>query len=148
MRNAGFTYLGVLILLAIISLTATASIQVGSIAQRRGAEEELLEIGREFRSALAGYAAASLPGQKRSPSKLEELLRDPRYPDTRRHLRKLYTDPITGKDRWGLIMAADGSGIVGVHSLSEENPIKIANFEPPFEKFAYKPSYRHWVFQP
>lgn len=148
MRQAGFTYVGVLILLAIISLTATASLQVGAIAQRRAAEEELLEIGSQFRAALASYAAASPPGQKRSPSKLEELLRDARYPDTRRHLRKLYADPLTGKDDWGLLMAPDGGGIIGVYSLSEDKPIKIGNFEPPYERFADKPSYRHWIFQP
>jgi hypothetical protein len=57
---------------------------------------------------------------RRRPARLEDLLQDPRYPSTRRHLRKLYADPITGQASWGLVQASDGSGIIGVHSLSDE----------------------------
>jgi type II secretory pathway pseudopilin PulG len=146
MQAAGFTYLGLLILVAIISLASTATLQVGAIQERRAAEEELLEIGAEFSRALTSYANASLPGQKRAPSTLQELVTDRRFPIVRHHLRKIYADPLTGKQEWGLVMAPDGSGIIGVYSLSTGQPIKIANFDPPFEGFAKKKSYKYWVF--
>jgi type II secretory pathway pseudopilin PulG len=146
-RSDGFTYIGLLIMIAIISLAATATLQVGAIQERRAAEEELLEIGAEYGQALASYATASPPGQKRSPSTLQDLLRDRRFPVPRRHLRKIYPDPITGKEEWGLVMAPDNSGIIGIYSLSNAQPIKIANFETPNENFAKKTSYRFWVFK-
>jgi type II secretory pathway pseudopilin PulG len=146
-RSTGFTYIGLLILVAIISLVSTATLQVGAIQERRSAEEELLNIGAEFSQALASYATASPPGQKRSPSTLQDLVRDRRFPAPRRHLRKIYADPLTGKTEWGLVMAPDGSGIIGVYSLSDATPIKIANFETPNENFAKKTSYKFWVFR-
>jgi type II secretory pathway pseudopilin PulG len=148
-RETGFTYLTVLITIAIIGIVSTAAIQVGSIAQRRDAEEELLAIGMEFRAALASYAAASPPGQRQVPASMEELLRDPRFAEPRRHLRKLYFDPLTGTQEWGLLKGPDANGIigiVGIYSLSEETPIKIGNFDSMFESFSKKTSYRYWVF--
>jgi type II secretory pathway pseudopilin PulG len=147
-RQSGFTYLGVLITVAMISLIATATLQVGSIAQRRVAEEELLAIGTEFRAALLSYAESTPAGHLRSPKSLEDLLKDKRFSQTRRHLRKIYVDPLTGKAEWGLVMAPDGSGIIGIYSLSEDKPIKIGNFEPLYQSFSDKPSYRYWVFKP
>lgn len=145
-RPCGFTYLGLLILVAILGITSTVSLQVGSILQRRAAEEELLRIGTEFRNALISYANATPVGQKHAPANLQELLKDPRYPNPRRHLRKLYADPLTGKSEWGIIEAPNGLGIVGVYSLSEAQPIKIGGFDTPFQAFSGKTSYRDWIF--
>lgn len=145
-HNGGFTYLGLIITVAIIGIASAATLQLGSVTQRRAAEEELLEIGSEFRNALISYANATPVGQKRAPSSLDDLLKDPRYPNPKRHLRKLYADPITGKEEWGIIEAIDGSGIVGVYSLSNAQPIKVDNFDPLFHDFAGKKSYRDWKF--
>lgn len=144
--SSGFTYLGLLILVAIIAIASVATLHLGATVQRRVAEEELLEIGAEFRTALISYANATPVGQRRAPQTLQDLLKDPRYPSIRRHLRKLYADPLTGKEEWGILEAIDGSGIVGVHSLSDAQPIKIDNFEAPFREFAGKTSYREWKF--
>jgi len=133
-------------LLAIIAIASAATLQVGSVVHRHAAEEELLEIGTEFRSALVSYANATPPGQARLPHSLQDLLRDPRYPNLQRHLRKLYADPITGKAEWGTVLAQNGTGIIGIHSLSEAPPIKIGNFDPSFQGFSGKTSYREWVF--
>lgn len=144
--TSGFTYLGLLIMLAVIALTTTTALQVGRIQQRRAAEDDLLAIGTEFRNALISYANATPPGQKRFPASLQDLLKDPRYPNIRRHLRKLYVDPITGKPAWGIVTAPDGSGIIGVYSLSNATPIKIGNFDPGYGEFEGKTSYRDWKF--
>ncbi|RJG05277.1 type II secretion system protein [Noviherbaspirillum cavernae] len=146
MRANGFTYLGVLILVAVMGLVSTASVQVGVILQRRAAEEELLSIGMEFRNALTSYANATPTGKTTYPQSLQDLLKDPRYPNPRRHLRKLYADPLTGKEEWGTIAAPDGTGIAGVYSLSNAVPIKIGNFPIPFQEFAGKNTYREWKF--
>jgi type II secretory pathway pseudopilin PulG len=145
-RQSGFTYLGLIILVAIIGIASVATLQVGSALQRRAAEEELLEIGAELRSALISYANATPIGQKRAPRSIQELLKDPRYPNIKRHLRKLHPDPLTGKDDWGIVEAIDGSGIVGFYSLVAAKPIKIDNFDPLFQEFAGKSSYQEWRF--
>lgn len=143
----GFTYLSVLILLTIIAIASTATLEVASLHQRRAAEEELLEIGLEFRNALLSYADATPAGQaQRAPKILTDLIKDPRYPTTRRYLRKLYADPITGKEEWGTVLSPDGKGIIGMYSLSTQKPIKIANFEPALQDFAGKAAYHDWKF--
>lgn len=143
---SGFTYLGLLILIAIISIAATATVQVGALAQRRAAEEELLFVGMTYRQALTSYANATPAGLPRHPKALEDLLKDPRYPNTRRHLRRLYPDPITGKAEWGLLLAIDGRGITGIYSLSAATPIKIGGFEQELVHFSGKTSYQDWKF--
>lgn len=144
--ESGFSYIALLITLALISIAATATVQVGGLVGRRAAEEELLAIGSEFRAAMLSYANATIPGQNRYPRTLEDLVRDNRYPNPRRHLRKIYADPITGSTEWGTLPTFDGKGIVAVFSLSDAKPIKVANFAPGLESFANAGNYRDWRF--
>jgi type II secretory pathway pseudopilin PulG len=147
-RQYGFTYLGALILIAVISVAASATLKVGAAMHRRAAEEELLAIGGEFRDAFVSYANSTPLGQPRTPPSLDDLLKDPRFPTVRRHLRRIYVDPISGKQEWGAIQAQPGPGIMGVYSLAEGTPIKIANFDLRFQDFEGKTSYRDWIFMP
>ena len=142
----GFSYIALLITLALISIAATATVQVGALVERRAAEEELLAIGSEFRAAMLSYANATIPGQNRYPKTLEDLVRDNRYPNPRRHLRKVYADPMTGSAEWGTLPTFDGKGIVAVFSLSDAKPIKVANFDKGMETFAAAATYRDWRF--
>jgi hypothetical protein len=50
-----------------------------------------------------------------------------RMPGTRRYLRQLYADPLTGRREWGLIRDALGS-IQGVYSLADGRPIRRQGF--------------------
>lgn len=144
-RNAGFTYLGLLILIAILSMVAAATVTAGSVMQRRMQEDELLRIGSQFQAAFKTYYESSPAGQRRYPSELTDLVRDPRYTGVRRHLRKIYADPLTGRAEWGIVKAPEG-GIMGVYSLSEETPIRIAGFGPEFTSFDGKNRYSEWIF--
>lgn len=145
-RQGGFTFLALIIFIAIMGIATAASLQVGAVLQRRVAEQELLFIGAEFRSALISYANATPTGQRRVPQSLNDLLKDPRYPNAKRHLRKLYYDPLTGNSEWGIVAAPDGGGVLGVYSLSKDTPIKIGNFDMVFQDFAGKTSYQDWRF--
>ncbi len=143
--QTGFTYLGLLILVAILALATSATLTLGSIAQRREAEQRLLEVGDAYRQAISSYLNSSPAGDRRYPASLADLLKDPRYPGVRRHLRQLYADPITGKNQWGLVLAP-GGGIMGIHSLSDAQPIKIAEFDAVNQSFEEKERYSEWVF--
>lgn len=108
MRNGkqhGFTYLSLIILVAILGLVSAASIKLGALLQRSAAERELLAIGAEYADALESYAKATPPGQSPLPPSFKELLRDSRFPNVRRHLRRVYVDPLTGKAEWGIVYA-------------------------------------------
>ncbi|MDP5239624.1 type II secretion system protein [Uliginosibacterium sp. 31-16] len=145
--RTGFSYVGLLIVIAIISLAATTTVQLGAIAHRRQAEEELLFIGLQYKRAIRSYFEAAPPGAPAAaPNQLEDLIRDPRFPGVRRHLRQLYPDPLTGKLDWVLIRAPDGKGLLGVHSRSKESPIRIDNFPDEFFHFKGKHRYSDWVF--
>nr|WP_315484273.1 type II secretion system protein [uncultured Undibacterium sp.] len=148
-KETGFTYIGLLILIAILGIIAAASVQVGSIFQRRIAEETLLDIGAEYQRALLSYANATTNGQRSTPQNLNDLIKDPRYPKVIRHLRRIYNDPLTGKNNWGVIRAKDQNGfngIIGIYSLSDQTPIKIGNFPQTFTHFTNKSSYQEWIF--
>jgi hypothetical protein len=100
----------------------------------------LLEIGAEFGNALISYANATPLGQRRTPGSLQDLLKDPRYPGPRRHLRKIYADPLTRREEWGIVELREGAGIIDVYSLSNAQPIKIGNFDALNQDFAGKTS--------
>lgn len=140
----GFTYVGLLIFVAVLGVVAAATVSAGALIQRRAAETELLTIGKEFRAAFKSYADAS-GGAKPYPPTLNALVKDERTPAPRRHLRKIYFDPLTGKDEWGIV-EAPGGGVMGVYSLSTDKPIKIAEFETEFAGFKGKKKYSDWVF--
>ncbi|MDD2700757.1 MAG: type II secretion system protein [Sideroxydans sp.] len=146
-RQFGFTYLILLALIAIMGVMMMAAGQVWHTVQQRDKEQELLFVGNQFRQALNGYYEHSPERAPRYPMQLEDLLKDPRYPSTRRYLRKIYRDPISGSDQWGLVRGADGE-IYGIHSLSEEMPIKKGNFTLADKNFEGKEHYADWVFMP
>jgi type II secretory pathway pseudopilin PulG len=144
-RQAGFTYIGVLVLVAIMGAGLAAAGQVWHTVRQQEKERELLVIGHEFRLALDRYARHTPRNGSRAPVRLEELLQDPRTPGIQRYLRKIYVDPITGRPEWGLVSAANGE-IHGVYSLSGEEPLKKANFSPADRQFEGKTKYSDWVF--
>ena len=145
-RSRGFTYLGLIILLAIMALVAAAGLKMGTLLQRAAAEEELLEIGAQFSEALRSYAAATPQGKPPQPPSLQDLLKDPRFPNPRRHLRKIFVDPITGKAEWGVIWLGDKVGVLGVHSLSDAKPLKVANFDIRFLNLENREKISDWRF--
>ena len=148
----GFSYLVLLFAVAIIAAGMAGTGIVWHTAMQRDKETELLFIGNEIRDALASYSARTPGNLRRYPGALEELLKDPRFPTTVRHLRKLYRDPITGTTDWGLI-TAPGGGIMGVYSKSDAAPLKRAEFDVPNRPFEdrarqlkEKMAYSDWQF--
>jgi len=96
-NNKGFTYLGLLIIIAIAGIGLAAVGVMWKTEMQRERENELLFIRNEFSKALADYYKATPGGIQQLPKSLNDLILDKRFPVTKRHLRKLYIDPMTGK---------------------------------------------------
>jgi type II secretory pathway pseudopilin PulG len=139
----GFTYLTVLFMVAILGGGLALIGEMWENTTRREKEAELLFVGHQYRKAIERYFLSG--PQRQYPRTLEELLKDPRRPGAERYLRKLYPDPMTGGTEWGLVKAPDG-GILGVHSLSTDKPLKAASFKQRDAGFEKAQTYADWKF--
>lgn len=144
-NNAGFTYLAILFIVAIMGIALAAAGSVWHVAQQREKERELLYIGNQYRQAITLYYERSPGGAKQFPKKLEYLLQDNRMVTTQRYLRKIYRDPITNSKTWGIVEGPSNS-IMGVYSLSESLPLKQGNFDESDQDFTGKSHYSEWKF--
>ena len=142
-RQAGSAYLVILMLVLGVAAGLSAVAQPWRTQKVRDQEAQLLFVGRQFQRALASYyRSGSAPAY---PKTLDALLKDDRVSFTRRHLRRIYEDPVAGRKEWGLVKSPDG-GIMGVYSLSMDVPLKQEGFDAAFGDFSGKSSYRDWKF--
>jgi type II secretory pathway pseudopilin PulG len=140
--SGGFTYLTILFVVAMMSVGLALVGKMWETAALREREADLLHFGNEYRKAIERYY---LSGARQYPRELTDLLKDPRQPGTVRYLRKLYPDPVSGKDEWGIVKAPDG-GIAGVYSTSEQKPLKSGGFAVRDKEFEAKAKYSEWKF--
>lgn len=143
-RQQGFTYMGALVLIVLMGSALAAVGQVWSTVGKRERELQLIWVGTQYAQALRSYYRSGT-GVAQYPQSLDELLEDHRYPTIMRHIRRLYPDPMTNSDDWGLTTSVDGR-ITGVYSLSKDAPLKTANFPPQWQEFESMTRYADWRF--
>ena len=145
-NRSGFSYLGVLILVAVMSISLIGTGRYWSTIVKRELEAELLYRGDRIREAIASYYNNPPGGQNKTyPRQFSDLLKDPRYPGVKRHLRKWYTDPMNrGKD-WVYILDAS-QRLKGVHSAHEGTPMKTGHFPKEYGEFEQAQTYADWTF--
>lgn len=143
-RQRGMLLLGVLVFLAVGSLGLALVSQRWSDARRRDDEQELLRVGLQYRKAIESYYLRS-PGQvKQLPGQVEDLLKDPRFPNPVRHLREAYPDPLAPAQDWGLVRK--GTALVGVYSQAEGTPFRQDRLQPWLGYEVKAKSYDEWRF--
>lgn len=141
-RCRGFILLVLLFAIAGMAIALYGITETYSFLIEHEKEQELLQIGHEFRTAIQRYYSyKNLEGY---PTSIEDLLKDPRDPSTVRHLRRLYSDPFFGNQDWGLIKI--GPYLIGIYSKSQHRPLQQTNFEPDDADFAGKSSIEKWLF--
>ncbi len=141
----GFTFLGLLFLIALMGLMASVAATTWTFTVQRDKELDLLFVGHEYRVALTRYAAAHARQAQPFPTDLRQLLGDDQLISVR-YLRRPYFDPMTGGADWGLVRTPQG-GITAVYSLSSRAPVRRQ--PPTFDDgidFRSALSYRDWVF--
>lgn len=141
----GFTYLTAMMLIMVMGVMLGAIGQSWKSIMQREREEELIFRGTQYKDAITRWYKPR-PGQHvATPLRdLKDLLQDPRSLTTVRYLRRLYPDPLTGKE-WNLI-ADPSQGITGVVSSSGARPLKIDGFPDDLAELAGKNVYSDWQF--
>lgn len=143
--SQGFAYLIVMMMIAGIGVALCRLTDGWHDSAQREREKQLLFAGHQIRSAIIHYYEHAPPQAPKFPMSLADLLRDPRQPNTVRHLREIYRDPMTGSGDWGLVKTAAGE-ILGVYSRGAGVPLKQANFALADRAFAGARSYVDWAF--
>jgi hypothetical protein len=110
---------------------------------RRDKEAELLLYGRAYMRAIESFYRAGQGASARYPGSFEELISDQRFPG-RRHMRRLYKDPLTGGEF--VAVRNKDRGIVGVVSSSNDAPFRKRGFDAELAGFEKASSYREWRF--
>ena len=95
----GFVYLWALFAVVLAGIVMAGTGQMWQTKSQRDKEAELMFIGEEFRKAIMSYHNSA----KQYPDSLEDLLKDERSPNIKRHIRKIYLDPITNTAEWGIV---------------------------------------------
>ena len=121
----GIVYPLLLASILVIGVATAGVAELWTTQIKREKEEELLFRLSEIRRGIIRYRA----DKNGLPKELKDLLEDRTQLQTRRYLRRLYTDPMTGKADWDLKLLADRtgtvSGIEDVHSKSKGKPLKV-----------------------
>ena len=140
----GFTYIGLMIMIAISGIALAGVGIVWHQDVQREREKELLFIGDSYRQAISSYYESSPGGTKQYPKTLNDLILDTRFPNIKRHIRKLYNDPIVRETEWGFVMQKEQ--ITGIYSKSNLKPIKRREFPLGDETFNDANEYSDWKF--
>ena len=140
----GFTYMSVLVLIIVTGIALTSASRSWRLTMQREREKELLFRGDQIRNAIKSYYNA-VDGKFAYPSRLEDLLKDPRFLATRRHLRKIFKDPMINSGEWGIVLGS-GNSIKGVYSKSEGVPLKKGDFPEVYQNFELANKYSDWKF--
>lgn len=142
--QAGFTYMGLLMVMAIAGIGMAGVGIVWHKESQREREKELLFIGQAYRNAIGSYYENSPSTAKQYPQSLQDLILDRRFPVVKRHIRQLYADPFAQDKEWQLVLQQ--GHIVGIYSRSLLTPIKKIGFSPEFETFSDAEKYTEWRF--
>ncbi len=144
----GAALLIVLVMVVIVGLSAGIAGRSWKTFVQRAHEAELLWRGDQYRRAIQSYYEYDFgTGRKvlgQYPTQLEDILKDSRSLTPRKHIRRLYLDPITGGE-WELIKD-QGGRITGVRSSSDLEPFQQDGFLPEYENFVGAASYAAWEF--
>lgn len=141
--RGGFTYISALFIVMVMGIMLGAVGQSMRIVMQREREKELLFRGMQYRDAMERWytkkGVATIPLKE-----IKDLLKDPRSPNGERLIRRLYEDPMTGKEM--KVLTDPNHGIYGVAGTSNDKPLKKSNFPEVLKNLEEKEKYSEWEF--
>lgn len=124
--QAGVTYLFVMILVVVMSISLLGVTQQWSVILKRDREAELLFRGTRIKESIERYVADYEVQKATRPNRWPRTLKELTEKNPKRYLQAVYKDPITGKD-FDLIKV--GEELHGVRSTSADVPYDLVNFK-------------------
>jgi type II secretory pathway pseudopilin PulG len=143
----GFAYVMLLAAVALIGLGLAVVGPRWAEAEQREQERMLLKVGELYAQAIASYYLASPGSTRRYPPDLQSLVLDTRFVGVKRHLRRLYTDPLNPHRPWGIVRAPDG-GIQGIYSQDSRQPRRVVGLQTAWLNLPPARAYAEWLFVP
>lgn len=143
-RQKGMLLIGVLVLLALASLTAVQTGQRWFDTRQRESEQDLLFVGEQYRQAIESYWREAPNSVQQMPRSVDDLIRDKRFPFPKRHLRKEFRDPLAPAQAFAELR--DGPLLIGVYSQAEGTPFRQSGFEGLQKTFNGAQTYADWKF--
>jgi len=125
-NQAGVTYLFVMILVIVMSISLMGVTQQWSVILKRDREAELLFRGTRIKESIERYVADHEVQKATRPNRWPRTLEELTKKSPKRYLQAVYTDPITGKD-FDLIKV--GEELHGVRSTSTDVPYDQVKFK-------------------
>jgi type II secretory pathway pseudopilin PulG len=127
-RQQGFTYLWVLLAVAVLGTGLSSVAQLWEAEARRQRNEQLEWVGAQYRQAIGSYYESAGAMGRTFPKDFDDLLEDRRLGVVRRHLRTVYRNPMTDKIDWEPIKGSDGR-IRGVRVFTDSAKRSVRSFE-------------------
>lgn len=125
-KQAGVTYLFVMILVVVMSISLLGVSQQWSVIMKRDREAELLFRGTRIKESIERYVADYEVQKATRPNRWPRTLQELTKKSPKRYLQAVYTDPITGED-FDLIKV--GEELHGVRSTSLDSPYDQVHFK-------------------
>jgi type II secretory pathway pseudopilin PulG len=144
-RQQGFTLLAMLIMINLVGLSLSLCGKYWYTIKKREMEKELIFRGCQFIKAIDSYYENSPGSNMTYPSKLSDLLHDSRFSYKKRHIRRIYKNPLEPYNDWQTIVDK-GKRIRGVYIKSEMEPLKKDGFPCELSHFIGKERYSDWKF--
>jgi len=142
----GFTLISVLFMMVVFGIVMMGAGKYWQTTVKRENEKELLFRGDQIQQAIKSYYLSSRDEKNPSyPQNFQALLKDPRSMTVKRHLRKIYRDPMVENGEWGLVLDKGGK-FKGVFSRSKKKPLKVAGFSKEYSYFENATTYSDWRF--
>jgi type II secretory pathway pseudopilin PulG len=145
--ESGFTFVALLVVVFVIALGLGVAAPTWSQQDKRERERELMRVGVLYAHALADFRESAPGSLKTYPKSLDELVLDARFLGVRRHLRRLYPDPLDPARPWGVVKDIDGY-IVAVYSQSADEPVATGPVVLGDIVLASARRYSDWKFSP
>lgn len=115
-RERGYTLVALMMLITLMGIALAAAYPMWSARIRRDKEEELISRGFQYAEALRVFQTRF----GRLPNRLEELEEvEPRS------IRRLWDDPITGDNGWGVIVELPGRGRIALDSRTGQPLVPV-----------------------
>ena len=124
----GFTYIALLVLVAIWSIALCVTAEIFEKRRQQEIRAQLTWAAKQYTRAVESYYYSAPLGKRRLPSAPDELIEDKRFFPPARHLRSLYlTDSRNGS---GLRPLLVGNGLVGAEAYGPDFSLQ-ERFTPP-----------------